>query len=213
MINYPAVWRMSDDIDSSDLLKEFERVLSGGLSQVYPKNTDWTGISVFNGAQENYLENLPRLAVFLERFGLMNVLGVTYFNLAPNSVLHRHRDMNGNLLFGVMRLHIPLQTNPRAIMEVQRKSYHMPLNSLWALDTSGLHALENLGDQNRIHLVVDVKYSKQTAKYFPAFSLSLFLHLIGFVFIVVFKILRDMFTRPASIYARICSLIFRNAKK
>lgn len=77
-----------------------------------------------------HLAELPRLAEFLNQFGRESVLSATYSNLAHHSALHRHRDMNGNLLFGVMRLHIPLQTNLKAIMEVQKRPYHMPTNTL-----------------------------------------------------------------------------------
>ncbi len=209
MTNYPAIWKTDTVTDSASLLQEFEDALRGKLQQIYPKNTDWTGITVLLGEKIDHLGALPRLAEFLNQFGRENVLGATYFNLAPHSVLHRHRDMNGNLLFGVMRLHIPLQTNPKAIMEVQKKPYHMPINTLWALDTSGLHALENSGDQNRIHLVVDVKYGPATAKYFPGFKLPVVLHLTGFVFIVAGKVLRDLVTNRASLMARIRNLATR----
>jgi hypothetical protein len=206
---YPSIWCSDTKPDSGALLQEFEQALTGQLRQVYPKNTDWTGITVLLGNKIDHTASLPRLTAFLEQFGRQNVLGVTYFNLAPHSVLHRHRDMNGNLLFGVIRLHIPLKTNPKAIMEVQKKPYHMPADTLWALDTSGLHALENTSDQNRIHLVVDVKYGPQTAKYFPALSLSVAMHLTVFVFIVACKVLRDIITKPASLLSRMRSLSIR----
>jgi hypothetical protein len=213
MTKYPAIWQSNTVTDSATLLKEFEYALCGQLKQIYPKNTDWTGITVLMGKKVDHLAFLPRLSDFLDQFGRENILGVTYFNLAPHSVLHRHRDMNGNLLFGVMRLHIPLQTNLKAIMEVQKKSYHMPINTLWALDTSGLHALENGGQQNRIHLVVDVKYGSATAKYFPSFSISVVLHLTGFVFIAAGKVLRDIVANPASLMARIRNLTTRITDK
>jgi hypothetical protein len=209
MTNYPAIWRIGTVANSNALLQEFEQALTGQLRQVYPKNTDWTGITVLLGKKIDHTASLPKLTAFLEEFGRRNVLGATYFNLAPHSVLHRHRDMNGNLLFGVMRLHIPLKTNPKAIMEVQKKSYHMPADTLWALDTSGLHALENSSDENRIHLVVDVKYGPETAKYFPALSLPVAMHLTGFVFIVAGKVLRDVITKPASLLSRLRSLSTR----
>lgn len=209
MIKYPAIWQIDSLVNSSALLNEFERALKGQLHQVYSMNSDWTGITVLQGDKVDHLINLPVLVAFLEQFGRENILGVTYFNLAPHSVLHRHRDMNGNLLFGVMRLHIPLRTNPEAIMEVQKERYHLPVDTIWALDTSGLHAIENGGDQSRIHLVVDIKYGAATAKFFPALSLSVLLHLTIFVFIVGGKILRDIVTNPISLLARMRSLSTR----
>jgi aspartyl/asparaginyl beta-hydroxylase (cupin superfamily) len=213
MEKYPAIWQTDTLVNSAKLLHEFEEALKLQLHQVYDKNKDWTGVTVLRGSKVDHLASLPFLVEFLEQFGRENVLGVTYFNLAPHSVLHRHRDMNGNLLFGIMRLHIPLKTNPKAMMEVQKKKYHMSIDTLWALDTSGLHALENGGDHNRIHLVVDIKYGDATAKYFPAFSLPVILHVTTFVFIVLGKILRDMVTNPSSLLARASSLFERIYRK
>lgn len=209
MFNYPAVWQIDEVVDSEVLLREFNEAMSDQLKVIYPKNNDWTGISVLSGGGLNHLAKLPMLSSFLEQFGQKNVLGVTYFNLAPHSFLHRHRDMNGNLLFGVIRLHVPLQTNPDAIIEVQKRPIHMPINTIWALDTSGLHALQNRGDKNRIHLVVDIKYSKSTSKYFPDFSLAILLHVIFFIFIVVANIVRDIFVKPDSLIARLKTLYMR----
>jgi hypothetical protein len=175
--------------NSNALLQEFEQALTGQLRQVYPKNADWTGITVLLGKKIDFTASPPKLTAFREQFGRRYVLSATYFNLAPQSVLHRHRDMNGNLLFSLMRLHISLKTNPKAIVEVQKKTYHMPADTLWALDTSGLHVLEKSSDENRIHLVVDVKDRPETAKYFPALSLPVAMHLTGFVFIVAGKVL------------------------
>lgn len=202
MIKYPAIWMTDVVVDSSCLLEEFENSLVDKLGIVYSENSEWTGVTVFSKNKSNQLDFLPKLSNFIQQFGSNNVLGVTYFNLAPNSSLHRHRDMNGNLLFGVLRLHIPLKTNPRAIMEVQKKSYHMPVDTMWILDTSGLHALFNDGKTNRIHLVVDIKYGSATAKYFPRITLWVVLHLIQFIFIMSWKILRDLLSKPRSLLLR-----------
>ncbi len=216
MYSYPAIWKSETRVDSALLLEEFEAAMASQLQTVYPRNVDWTGVNVFQRNKTNHLNALPALESFLGQFGRENVLGVTYFNLAPNSALHRHRDMNGNLLFGVMRLHVPLKTNPQALMEVQKKFYHLPVDTLWALDTSGLHALQNGGDQNRIHLVIDVRYGASTAQYFPSFSISVVLHLAGFLLIVFVKVLRDILTQPGSVLFRLRSILrrfFQNENK
>jgi hypothetical protein len=210
---YPAIWQSDTTVNSAFLLEEFEDALSSKLRQVISENNNWTGITVFARNSENYLSDLPCLSSFLEQFGFENILGATYFNLASHSTLHRHRDMNGNLLFGVMRLHIPLQTNPNAILEVKKKSYQLPVNTLWVLDTSGLHALSNTGNQNRIHLVLDVKYGSLTAKYFPSFSPAVALHLVGFILIMALKILRDALIRPTTLLNRIKSKIQQYVKR
>ena len=213
VFRYPAIWQIESEIDSSALLREFQLAVTGELHKIYPGNENWTGVTVLSRGRVDHTASLPLLRALLEQFGCDNVLGANYFNLAPHSSLHRHRDMNGNLLFGVMRLHIPLLTSPKAIMEVQKVAYHMPVNTLWALDTSGLHALDNSSDQNRIHLVIDVKYSPATAKFFPPLTVATMLHLAGFVVIVGAKVVRDLVTRPASLVGRFKTLLLRITKK
>ena len=74
---------------------------------------------------------------------------VNYYNMAPESVQHAHRDQSGNLLFGISRLHVALKTNPDAYLEVEKQRYHLPVDELWALDTSGLHSARNGGEEER----------------------------------------------------------------
>ena len=202
-MTYPAIWRTQEIVDSSSLLDEFEATFLSKVSPVLSDNDGWNGVTVFNGADINLLNQLPVLKGVLNKLAKDAVVGVTYFNLSPHSELHRHRDMNGNLLFGIIRLHIPIKTNFEALMEVQKKSYHLPLNSVWALDTSGLHALKNTSDQNRIHIVVDIKRAKSTSLFFPNWSLTVIFHLCSFVFIMVGKIVRDLFKQPKSLLKRI----------
>jgi hypothetical protein len=203
---YTAIFRSDETVDAAPLYEEFRRWPNAKLNPVYQGNVDWTGICVYSRGGENHLEQLPALRALVERLGRKHVTGVTYFNLAPRSQLHRHRDMYGNLLFGISRLHIPIKTNPLALMEVEKIAYHLGLNEIWCLDTSGLHALRNDSDENRIHIVIDVKRNAATEKFFPAWKFPVVLHLARFVVIMSWKIVRDLVTRPATLLNRIRGL-------
>lgn len=211
MSRYPAIWKTDLDVSSAPLLDEFRRAIGEELKVVYPDNPDWTGVTVMAPGKPDLTDKLPALCAFLERVGQDGVIGVTYFNMKAQSKLHRHRDMNGNLLFGVIRLHVPLQTNPRALFEMERQLYQMPLDSVWAIDTSGLHAVENLGDENRIHLVVDIKRSANTARFFPVNDMALKVHMSRFAAISAWKLLRDTLSRPSSLVTRFNQLKSRVA--
>jgi hypothetical protein len=137
------------------------------------------------------------------QLGRGNVIGISYFNLEVNSQLHEHRDMNGNLLFGIVRIHIPLKTNEKAFMFIERVKFHLPVGSAWALDTSGLHALANGPIGNRIHLVIDIKKSAETLQYFPKWSVSVVLHLCKFIFFMSIKIVIYLFLNPGSLIKRV----------
>ena len=200
---YKAIFKTDEVVDALILHKEFSQWSKAELKVVYSDNPNWTGVCVYNKLGLNYLAELPALESLLTRLGLEHVTGVTYFNMAPKSTLHRHRDMHGNLLFGISRLHIPIKTNVQAILEVERKFYNLALNEIWCLDTSGLHAAWNNGEDNRIHMVIDVRRHRETEKYFPRWSPSVIIHLARFIVIVSLKVTRDIVYQPKSLLKRI----------
>lgn len=70
MKKYPAIWRTETMVDSSALLSEFEDALRGRLQVVYPKNPNWTGITVLSPGKQSFLSELPNLSVFIGQFGV-----------------------------------------------------------------------------------------------------------------------------------------------
>ena len=200
---YKAIFKSDERVDSQALLDEFVSWPHDPLRPLYSGNDDWTGVTVLERPHLDRLKELPALAALVDRVGRAYVTGVRYFNLAPHSTLHRHRDMYGNLLFGVSRLHVPIKTNPGAILEVQRIPYHLGLGEVWCLDTSGLHALRNTSDENRIHIVIDVQRDPRTERYFPRWTAATVLHMARFIAIISWKIARDLIRRPGSIAGRI----------
>ena len=68
----------------------------------------------------------------------------------PRSTLSWHRDPEP-------RLHIPIITNPGAIMVVDNIAKHMPADgSVWITNNTKYHNGFNGGEENRIHLVACV---------------------------------------------------------
>ncbi len=68
----------------------------------------------------------------------------------PRSTLSWHRDPEP-------RLHIPIYTNPGAIMVVDKVAKHMPADgSVWITNNTKYHNAFNGGEQNRVHLVACV---------------------------------------------------------
>ena len=68
----------------------------------------------------------------------------------PRSTLSWHRDPEP-------RLHIPIITNPGAIMVVDSVAKHMPADgSVWITNNTKYHNAFNGGEANRIHLVACV---------------------------------------------------------
>ena len=68
----------------------------------------------------------------------------------PRSTLSWHRDPEP-------RLHIPIYTNPGAIMVVDKVAKHMPADgSVWVTNNTKYHNAFNGGEENRVHLVACV---------------------------------------------------------
>ena len=68
----------------------------------------------------------------------------------PRSTLSWHRDPEP-------RLHIPIYTNPGAIMVVDKVAQHLPADgSVWITNNTKYHNFFNGGEENRVHLVACV---------------------------------------------------------
>ena len=68
----------------------------------------------------------------------------------PRSTLSWHRDPEP-------RLHIPIYTNPGAIMVIDKIAHHMPADgSVWITNNRKYHNAFNGGEEDRIHLVACV---------------------------------------------------------
>ena len=68
----------------------------------------------------------------------------------PRTTLSWHRDPEP-------RLHIPIITNPGAIMVVDKEARHMPADgSVWVVDNTKYHNFFNGGEEDRIHLVATI---------------------------------------------------------
>ena len=68
----------------------------------------------------------------------------------PRSTLSWHRDPEP-------RLHIPIYTNPGAIMVIDKTAHHMPADgSVWVTNNLKYHNAFNGGEENRVHLVACV---------------------------------------------------------
>ena len=68
----------------------------------------------------------------------------------PRSTLSWHRDPEP-------RLHIPIYTNPGAIMVIDKVAQHMPADgAVWVTNNLKYHNAFNGGEENRVHLVACV---------------------------------------------------------
>lgn len=102
----------------------------------------------------------------LSQFNDTEIHRIRFMKLAPlKGELERHTDQvdvdSGGSVGKLARLHFPIKTNPKVTFTVwdcdgREQNVHMKEGECWFLDTRKPHRAVNGGDEERIHLVVDV---------------------------------------------------------
>ncbi|MFD9359724.1 aspartyl/asparaginyl beta-hydroxylase domain-containing protein [Streptomyces sp. NPDC060031] len=101
------------------------------------------------------LDRMPVTQDFLAGLGL-DYMYVRLARLEPHSYLWEHRDYAELNERGRHRLHIPLVTNPSAVLVTAGARVHMAAGSLWRLTPSRAHGVRNATGPDRLHLIADV---------------------------------------------------------
>jgi aspartyl/asparaginyl beta-hydroxylase (cupin superfamily) len=74
--------------------------------------------------------------------------------MAPGGVIHPHRDQNPAAKWP-HKIHVPLLTNDDVIFYVDGTGYHLAEGEAVEVNNMGLHAVENRGKADRIHLIFE----------------------------------------------------------
>ena len=76
----------------------------------------------------------------------------------PRSTLSWHKDPE-------LRLHIPIITNPGCTFVIEDRSFHLPADGgVWIVNAKKYHNFFNGGEEDRIHLVATLPFSKLFTK-------------------------------------------------
>ena len=79
---------------------------------------------------------------------------VMFARMAPGGVIHPHRDQNPAAKWP-HKIHVPLQTNDGVTFFVDGTGYKLAVGEAVEVNNMGLHAVENRGDTDRIHLIFE----------------------------------------------------------
>lgn len=135
-------------------------------------NGEWTGVAIRSagGVQtpapgfpslENYsftaeAERAPYLGTILKSLPfVLQIVRVLW--LPPGGVIESHFDFDTNFQFGMVRLHIPIQTNKEVEFLIAGQRVDMRVGELWYGDFSRPHQVANAGVEARLHAVLDVE--------------------------------------------------------
>jgi hypothetical protein len=91
---------------------------------------------------------------------------IRLLNLKPNSRIKEHTDYKLDYMDESFRLHIPILTNDQVIFYIDNHGIKMKQGECWYANFSLPHRVENLGDTERIHLVVDCLRNPWTDRLF-----------------------------------------------
>ena len=74
--------------------------------------------------------------------------------MAPGGVIHPHRDANPAAKWP-HKIHVPIQTNENVTFYVDGTGYHFAAGEAIEVNNMGLHAVENRGSSDRVHLIFE----------------------------------------------------------
>lgn len=162
-------WRAQRAISQDGLFQEAKidwrvialRSLGGDESRTDPGGA---GLDAF--ADTAHLKRSPYLTEVLA--GIPAPLrSVRLMALGPGAEIYEHRDGKVGLPWGNLRLHVPIITNPGAIVVIGGDESHWDAGRLWFGDFNRLHRVRNTGDEARIHLVIDCAVTAELLALFP----------------------------------------------
>lgn len=74
--------------------------------------------------------------------------------LPPRGVIHPHRDANPAAKWP-HKIHVPLQTNDQTVFFIEGVGYKLPVGEAVEVNNMDVHAVQNEGANDRIHLIFE----------------------------------------------------------
>ena len=100
------------------------------------------------------LDRAPAVRAVLRRFHCP-LRTVRLMRLTPGSTIKRHEDSGLDPENGMIRIHIPILTEPGVVVLLNDAPVAMTPGSAWYLRLSDPHEVHHRGAADRVHLVVD----------------------------------------------------------
>ena len=116
------------------------------LRPAMPSNAQWFD---FEKSTQHLVDEVLRY--FPTGIPLQRMLGC----IMPGHSIPTHKDYQCEQW--LCRVHIPLITNDKAVMEMDDGAHHMQVGNCYRINTEANHALRNDGDTPRIHFMFDVR--------------------------------------------------------
>lgn len=90
-----------------------------------------------------------------------------FLRLTAGSTIREHRDHKLGFEDGVVRVHIPMQTNAQVEFFLDGKPVEMKEGEAWYLNFNLKHSVVNRSAEDRVHLVIDCILNDWLREFFP----------------------------------------------
>lgn len=131
-----------------------------------PYRTDPGGPGPQDFADTSWLDALPYMRGVLESIPAP-LHAARLMALGPDTVGMDHHDPKYGPRWGVVRLHVPVVTNPQALLVLDGVTHNWKPGEFWFGDFSRTHHVENGGSDHRTHLVIDALVVPGLVEIFP----------------------------------------------
>jgi hypothetical protein len=123
------------------------------------------------------LAELPHTRSIIDAFQT-EVLRARFMKLKAGAVIKEHRDFayfggqRWSFERGRIRVHIPIVTGANVFWMLSRKRIDMKAGDAWYVNVCMPHSVENRGDTDRIHLVLELEVNDWVRTMFPPESFT-----------------------------------------
>lgn len=169
----PAFSRLPVTVDLPLLLQALSRIADTAWTAHFNAgyyDGQWSGVALISAADaltalsSGAGEPTPRdswqndecWAVALRDLPL-DIRSARLLRLGPGSRIHEHRDYDLGGLDADCRLHIPLLSSPDVDFMLESQRIPMSAGECWFLDLARPHSVDNWGQAERVHLVLDCR--------------------------------------------------------
>lgn len=101
-----------------------------------------------------FYEQTPEGQHLVQQFGLGYFVRATLVQLEAGGSIAAHQDNNFSLTHS-HRIHLPIVTNDRVSFKVGDDTMSLPAGDMYEINNRRLHSVENHGEQDRVHLILD----------------------------------------------------------
>jgi hypothetical protein len=99
----------------------------------------------------------PVIAIVGERYGFVEwtTSKIMLSSLRAHAQVPRHVDANPSSLVP-HKVHVPLVTNPGVTFVIEGERHHLPIGRAYEINNLLVHAVENVSDLERVHLIFEI---------------------------------------------------------